>query len=317
MTTESVPTISVIIPCYNDGAYLRESVNSVLVQQGEFLLSEVVVVDDGSDDAATLDALSNLSDDPRVLTLPNEEPKGPGGARNTGVRHASGDWIVFLDADDVFCEDSIAARVRAAGQFPESRWIGADFVLWHEDGSLDEESFFTTRSRPRKWIERAIVSGQPMVLSRPVDEFIDGPPTNMCCTMVKKDLIDEVGGFDSSQRLQQDYHLFVRLAHRSDFVFVPQVVMHYRQHGGNSTQSSVNTLRWRETACRKLLADAAFAPYSKALKRKIAEICLQVSTAFSTARSHLPAFGAAIRGVRIQPGSAENWKRLLATMVLR
>lgn len=321
MTAADPFRVSVVIPCFNAGAYLRDAVRSVETQTGvgagEFELCDIVVVDDGSDDPATRDVLRDIAALPVVRIVANEQQKGSGGARNTGIAHAAGDWIAFLDADDVFCDDSIACRVAAARRFPGSRWIGGDFVVWNENGSLEAETFFATRPRPRKVLARAFETGAPIALPRPVAEFIDSPPTHMCCVMAEKSLIAEAGGFDPSQRLQQDFHLFIRMALHSDFVFVPQPVMHYRQHAASATRSETETLRWRETACRKLLADPAFAHYASLLRRKIAGIAREMSTAFSAGGEHASAFSAALRSVRAWPGDAAGWKRLAAAAMLR
>tara|TARA_R110002126_G_scaffold36678_6_gene111228 strand:- start:69 stop:1022 length:954 start_codon:yes stop_codon:yes gene_type:complete len=317
MPASSPAKVSVVIPCFNDGAYLAESVGSVLAQQGGFELCEVLVVDDGSDDPQTLEALTEIAKHPKVITAPNEEQKGPGGARNTGVRRATGDWIVFLDSDDILCDGSIDARLRAAAGFPGSRWVGGDFIILNEDGILESETFFRSRPQPRRVVNAAFETGAPILLSRPVREFIENPPTNMCCTMAKKDLIEAVGGFDPTQRLQQDFHLFIRMAYYADFVFVPQPVMHYRLHSGNSTRSSLNTLRWRETACRKLLADATFATYAAALKRKISEVNREISVELAVSGSQWSSMQAALRSLVACPENMAGWKRLAASLVFR
>ena len=87
--------ISVIIPLYNKESAVERSVKSVLSQTYQNL--ELIVVDDGSTDNS-LDVVKRIQDD-RIIII-EQENGGPSKARNTGVRHAKGEWIVFLDADD-------------------------------------------------------------------------------------------------------------------------------------------------------------------------------------------------------------------------
>ncbi len=89
------PQVSVIIPLYNKERIVERSVRSVLTQT--FQDFELIIVDDGSTDGS-MDVVKGIHDDRIVLI--SQENGGPGKARNTGVSHAKGDWIVFLDADD-------------------------------------------------------------------------------------------------------------------------------------------------------------------------------------------------------------------------
>jgi glycosyltransferase involved in cell wall biosynthesis len=102
-----MPKVSVIIPCYNQGAFLDEAVNSVLSQT--FLDFEIIVVNDGSTDDATNRLLANYNKlQTRVLHIPNQ---GLSEARNTGIREARGKYILPLDADDRIAPDYLAQAV--------------------------------------------------------------------------------------------------------------------------------------------------------------------------------------------------------------
>ncbi len=93
-----MPEISVVIPCYNQGAYVHEAVESVLAQTCQPL--EIIIVDDGSTDESTAKALSRYSGS--GITILRTENRGPAAARNSGVRASGGRYILTLDADDWF-----------------------------------------------------------------------------------------------------------------------------------------------------------------------------------------------------------------------
>ena len=96
MTTHLTPTISCIVPVYNSARFIGEALDSILNQQHS--VSQIVVVDDGSTD--DLDAaLSNY--DQRISVI-RQENRGPAAARNRGIQESNGEFLTFLDADDLW-----------------------------------------------------------------------------------------------------------------------------------------------------------------------------------------------------------------------
>lgn len=91
-------SVSIIIPCHNDGAYLRESLASAFAQTARDV--EIIVVDDGSTDPDTVRLIEELQADTRLLVIRCEQCRGPAAARNLAIRHSSGNYILPLDADD-------------------------------------------------------------------------------------------------------------------------------------------------------------------------------------------------------------------------
>lgn len=308
--------ISVVMPCYNAGAYIQEAVNSVLAQSGSFTVAKIAIVDDGSTDPATISALAQLAKRPRIEIIRHGNNRGPGAARNAGVRHTESEWLCFLDADDILTERSLDVRAAASRSFPDCGWIGGDFALWLANGSI-EESFFQSRPRPFAYLKSAFEAKTPQKLNRPVSAFIDTALTHTCAALYKRDLFMALGGFDESLMMQQDYNFFLRASTRSDFVFVPEIVMLYRQHSQNLTRDPVLVNHWRALALRKLIPSNEFAPYRRQIREKVSRIyqdsayLLRDATKFSEAR------GAAISSLRYAPGNLGSWKSLLASLALR
>jgi glycosyltransferase involved in cell wall biosynthesis len=96
------------MPCFNAGRYLYEALESITRQTGDFNIREIIVVDDRSDDEKTLRTLSEVARIAHVVVTRNERRRGPAGARNHGAQMAKGEWISFLDADDVLVEKAHA-----------------------------------------------------------------------------------------------------------------------------------------------------------------------------------------------------------------
>ncbi len=110
--------ISVIIPLYNKETAVEHSVRSVLNQSYQDF--ELIIVDDGSIDNS-LDVVRRIQDD-RIIII-EQENGGPSKARNTGVRHAKGEWIVFLDADDELLPDALQIMIEATISYPDADLI--------------------------------------------------------------------------------------------------------------------------------------------------------------------------------------------------
>lgn len=309
--------ISVVIPCYNAGHFLRDAVRSVLAQRGAFNLVEVLVVDDRTDDEQTLEVLEEIKELGKIVVLGNAAPRGPGGARNTGVQKASGDWIAFLDADDVLTEGSLDARCQALRAYPQCKWVGGDFVYTDAAGVPEKDSFFTSRTTTARLLAKAFETNQPQLLETPVSEFLEAGLTNTCASLIATELFRSVGGFDSTLLMQQDYHLFLRLARVADFVFVPKVVMRYRLHENSLTDAGTDVFEWRVTALRRLARREEFEPYRRMISAKIAGVCLRIAYGEREAGNWWPAISAAARSVLYRPACCKAWRCLAAAILGR
>ena len=230
--------VTVIIPCFQAGDYLDESVESALRQVGIGGRPPVVVVDDRSTDVATLAALERVRRIDGVVVLDNPGPKGSAAARNEGVRHATTEWIAFLDADDMWPENSLEVRFDALQVFPDASWIGGDFLEINRDGTQEVQGRFERNLSNYDFLAPAYSSGRRVIrLEKPVEIFLRQPPTNTIISLVRKEAFESVGGYDETLLRQQDYHFFLRLAQRVDFHYVPEIVAIYRLHANNSTRS--------------------------------------------------------------------------------
>jgi glycosyltransferase involved in cell wall biosynthesis len=120
--------VSVVIPCYNHAHYLKEAIESVLHQTYPY--TEIVVVDDGSADN-TAEVCAQYPNVKYVRT----ERVGLSAARNIGVKHINGNFVVFLDADDFLCSDAIEVNLHYFSQFPKSAFVSGAHERIDEDGT--------------------------------------------------------------------------------------------------------------------------------------------------------------------------------------
>ena len=126
------PLVSVVIPTYNAGPYIAETLESALAQT--YAHREIIVVDDGSTD----DTPRRVAPYLEQIRYIRQENAGEGGARNAGLRVATGDYIAFLDADDLWLPETLEVQLQVAARHPESRMIVCDGVAF-EDGRMVTE----------------------------------------------------------------------------------------------------------------------------------------------------------------------------------
>lgn len=193
---DELPTVSVIIPCYKQAHFLRESVGSLLAQT--YARVEVVVVDDGSpDDAAA--AVARL--DQRVVFI-RQENRGACAARNAGIARSSGELLLFLDADDVLAPDAVALHM-AARRTREPCVTCSGWDLVDMRGRLLEQHH------------------APVFEPDPFHALLRGNIAPLHCYMVPRVTLEEKVGFDESLvGYHEDWELWLRIA-ASGFPFLP------------------------------------------------------------------------------------------------
>jgi len=199
-----LPLISVIIPVYNGARFLADAVSNVLAQDYPSL--EIIVVDDGStDDIAG--AVSRLPVDVRFF---RQENAGPAAARNRGLRDASGQFIAFLDVDDLWPAGNLAMLSRVLAAEP-----GLMVVHGHAQMLMLDP-----------------VTGQFRPEGNPAESF----PYYIGAGLYRREVFESVGPFDASMRFAEDTDWYTRLKESGlPAERLPQVTLEVRRHGANMT----------------------------------------------------------------------------------
>lgn len=225
MTT---PLISVIMPAYNAEGTIDRTIQSALKQTHEHF--ELIVIDDGSQDA-TVERVQSFSD-PRIQlhSYPNG---GHSTARNRGIALAQGDYIAFLDADDLWSAGKLEAQLQALLQNPQAAlaysWV--DYV-----NAADQFLHAGTRIKLNGNAYSRLLRGN----------FLESGSN----PLVRKAAIETVGGFDPTLRTAADWDMWLRLAARYDFVCVAKPQIQYRV----LIQSVSANLPQMEQCCLRILA---------------------------------------------------------------
>lgn len=202
----SNPLVSVITPTFNRADYLPFAVESVLSQSvSDF---ELIVIDDGSTDG-TAELMERYLADSRIRYL-KQENQGQSVARNRGIAEARGQFICFLDSDNAWVSTKLETSLKAFEENPEADIVYGDFI------TIDGEGHEHGVNRMARYSGRIT----PQLLR---DNFV-----SMNTTMTRKRCFDEMGGFDSADRLAEDYGLWLRFSTRYQFLYVPAVLGYYR-----------------------------------------------------------------------------------------
>ncbi len=216
------PLVSVIMPYYNAAAYLEQAVTNVLGQTLADL--ELIVVDDGSRDAGP-EILARLAQEDDRLRLLHQDNQGPYPARNLGLRHARGQYVAFLDADDWWDRTFLEKMHRALSE------SGADLAYcgWQnvvENGD-DRPPYVPPDYRDGDVFRRLLRSC----------------PWPIHAALTRRGIIDAVGGFSTRCFSSMDYDLWLRIAATTrNWVRVPEVLAYYRWHD----RGQISAVKWRQ-----------------------------------------------------------------------
>jgi glycosyltransferase involved in cell wall biosynthesis len=185
------PIISIITPNFNKGQFVEDCIRSVMSQTMRDW--EMLFIDDFSTDGSDELAKSLSVIDGRIIFKQNQGKKGASSCRNQGLAFAKGEYVMFLDSDDLLTPDCLARRVKAMRANPDLDYAVYPMGIFHKVlGDSDIICNIPTSVEPlRRFLDRDIVW------------LISGPTW-------KKTVLEELGGFDDSLHSQQDYDLHVR-----------------------------------------------------------------------------------------------------------
>lgn len=198
------PLFSVVIPTYNRREEVLKAIESVQEQTCQDF--EIVVVDDGSDDG-TKEALDALGDE-RVRYVCHEKRSGANAARNTGIDKAEGQYIAFLDSDDIFLPNKFERLKEEIDKFPEE----AVFISSHKRVKSDKTSFF----------HHAAKTLTPPEFQRMLHYYVIDPSTSGLT--IKRSVMTDNKKFDVALRRIQDRELLLRLCDEHGCVLISDVL---------------------------------------------------------------------------------------------
>jgi len=208
------PSISVIIPCFNTGHYLKEALFSVVNQT--FTNWEVIIVDDGSTDN-TRDIAAEFKDS-RIQYI-FQKNRGLSAARNTGIRAATSEYIALLDADDIWKINYLEKMINVLNDHSEEIACYCGFIYIDPEGN--QIGMPQLRVVPTNKFSKVILKQNWLIPSS---------------VIFRRQVIDEVGFFDESLHAVEDWDMWMKMSTKGSFVCVPQYLVKYRLHNTNMSK---------------------------------------------------------------------------------
>lgn len=214
------PLVSIVMPVYNTERYLPEAVASVLAQT--YTNWELLVLNDESPG----DARGVIAgfDDPRIRFLEHKNG-GPAFTRNRGMRESRGEYIAFLDSDDMWTADKLLKQVPVFTRDPA---VG---VVYSQRETIDENGRVLAGFRPRLYAGK--------ILDRLyVDNFVC-----MSSAVMRRAVLEKVGYLDERLRMSEDFDYWLRVACFFPFAFVDEPLVRYRVHGAQVSKQTETRIK--------------------------------------------------------------------------
>jgi glycosyltransferase involved in cell wall biosynthesis len=201
--TDSTPLVSVIVTCYNYGKFLTEALESVMAQT--YSNWECIVIDDGSKDDSAVITKKFVDRDERIRYV-YQQNQGISAARNAGIAIAQGEYIQFLDADDILPKNKLMSQVSVLTERPEVDVVFGDTSFFHTD---TPGSFVDGREGKRSKGSQLKTSGmgEDMVRRFSINNFIE-----TSAALIRRSLVDRVGEFITQYKVYEDWHFWFRCA---------------------------------------------------------------------------------------------------------
>jgi glycosyltransferase involved in cell wall biosynthesis len=225
-------SVSVVLPVRDGERFLREAIESILRQTYADL--ELVVVDDGSTDG-TVEVLESFRDD--RLRLFWQEPLGLVVALQRGVAEARAAFVARMDADDVSEPERLERQVELLRLRPRAGMVATWVAVIDEEG---------------RELRREVLPPEPEDLAR---RLLLRNPFQHGSVLMRRDAVEEVGGYRADYGANEDYDLWRRLARSWELACVPEVLYRYRVHAGAVTQTDPERVAQRERLRDQLWRD--------------------------------------------------------------
>lgn len=217
-----MPLVSVVIPTYDRAEFVLDAIESVLAQG--YTDYEIIIVDDGSSDN-TKDILSPLIRK-NIIKYYHQSNQGEASARNLGIAISRGEYIAFLDSDDLFEPEKLEVQVKYLLDHPEVGLVHSCFVKFDNDGrdlGYRNTSWFTGKIYPQILLYWTTLMA--------IDTVI-----------VPRKVFNEVGMFDVGLKMGPDLDMWRRIARRYPFGFINRSLARVRVHAGNISGNRIDAM---------------------------------------------------------------------------
>lgn len=302
ITVEATPAVSIILPTFDRLQFLPSTVESVFAQT--WTDWELIIADDGSE-ADTRAFLRGLEQLPRVKVLYLSHTGRPAAVRNAALRVARGQYVAFLDSDDVWLPTKLATQLASLRDKPARRWSYTRFELVDAAGRAAAAQRLSGSRIAGGWILEKILTGETIIL--------------LSSLVVARALLEECGAFDERLLMCEDDELSFRLAVKSEIDAIDAALTLKRRHEQHFGDD-VTAWRDRRRVFEGLLEASAGGDLEPMLRRLRAEMAAGLAKSQAACGRRLSALGTLVASARYSWPYRQWWlgaARALAPQVIR
>lgn len=239
------PLVSVIIPAFNSEKYIADAIDSILEQTYKNL--EIIIVDDGSTDntAETVRryiSIQTTDHRPQTIRYIYQENKGPAAARNRGIKEAKGEYIAFLDSDDIWLPEKLELQIRC---FLDNNPLGFIYTGYY---AIDESREVLGMGNIKNFLKKEVFKKL----------FLKNVISTASTVMVKKECFDVVGLFDENLAVAEDWDMWWRIIKKYDFYCLSKPLVKVRIRKGSQSYYGWRNLENELKFLNKLFSDNSF-----------------------------------------------------------
>ncbi len=225
--------VSVIIPTYNRAKFIPDALRSIRDQNYDNI--EIIIIDDGSTDNTETVVASLMKEFSNIVFCHNERTKGPSGARNTGMLRASGDYITFLDSDDIWLDNHLKTGLKIFEQHPVVDVLFGDFKVVDYENNRFVYDFFSAKKVLFKLITEEIMPGVKLIKDNLFRALIQECFFILGSVIIKRENLSSVVLMNESIVFSEDRDFLIRLYKECNakVAFREETVFVLRRHDGN------------------------------------------------------------------------------------
>jgi len=237
-----MPKVSVIVPTFNSGCYVKDTILSILAQ--DYQDFEIIVVDDASTDntAEVVNALN--SEKINYISLP-ENHGGPSNARNVGIKNARGEYIAIFDSDDLMLSGRIESVVSKMDEIPEVGMVCTDAIKFNDKNGDYAYNHLNSKHYSRfNCLKTRCVDTNFYIIDKKqaYDCLFYENYVQTSSVTIRKKVFDEIGYFDESLTNAEDWDLWFRITQCYDLGYLDTICVKYRIREGSISTRAVNKL---------------------------------------------------------------------------
>lgn len=305
-----MPELSFIVPVYNTGAYLTDCVDSIRRACPRDLRYELILVNDQSSDPATLRALAQLASAHDTTVLHQAHNAGPAAARNRGVLHSQGEWLIFVDSDDTLPENSVQLRLDCLRQYPTANWIVGDYLEFRTPGVGTAPNYYTQVKHQGTHLGGHLYRVDHA--TRHLSAW--GTPPSLAATMLRRASLAQAQPFTDTLRYGEDWYFSLLTSLQHPLYWIDAAVVHVRRDHSSMMSNELAIAQEISKASRLAYQTPALKPFRKPLAWRVASDERWSSQSYLKVNRPAQACVAAMKAIGWSPTDARGYRQLLTSL---